>query len=139
METPILLNLSKTYVLIKSFYIFLVFLLSSCSTFENNDGILIARLGDSYLYEHQVTSLINIKSSYIDSLTFIQQYINNWAQEELLLQKAVLNINQDKLEIDKRLESYRRSLLIHAYEQKLIKFGFRKPVFVNEIYQFLDY
>ena len=36
------------------------------------------------------------------------------------IQKAVLNINQDQLEIDKRLESYRRSLLIHAYEQKLI-------------------
>ena len=28
---------------------------------------------------------------------------------------------------------------LYDYEQKLIKFGFRKPVFVNEIYQFLDY
>ena len=104
--------------MIKSYYIILVFLLSSCSSFENNDEVLIARLGDSHLYEHQVTSLINSNLSSIDSLTFIQQYINNWAQEELLLQKAVLNINQDQFEIDKRLESYRRSLLIHAYEQK---------------------
>jgi len=95
--------------------------LSSCSSFENNDEILLARLGDSYLYEHQVTSLINNKLSSTDSLAFIQQFINNWAQEELLLQKAILNINQDQLEIDKRLESYRRSLLIHAYEQKLIE------------------
>ena len=121
MEISIQQNLSKAHILIKSYYIILVFLLSSCSTFETNDDVLIARLGDSYLYEHQVTSLINNKLSSIDSFTFIQQYVNNWAQEELLLQKAVLNINQDQLEIDKRLESYRRSLLIHAYEQKLIE------------------
>ena len=121
MEIATQQNLSKRYILIKSYYIILVFLLSSCSSFDNNDEVLIARLGDSYLYEHQVTSLINSKLSSVDSLTFIQKYINNWAQEELLLQKAVLNINQDQLEIDKRLESYRRSLLIHAYEQKLIE------------------
>tara|TARA_B100000614_G_scaffold123230_1_gene110372 strand:- start:301 stop:1101 length:801 start_codon:yes stop_codon:yes gene_type:complete len=95
--------------------------LSSCSSFENNDKVIIARLGDSYLYEDQLTSIIKSKLSPVDSLTFIKQYINKWAQEELLLQKAVLNINQDQLEIDKRLESYRRSLLIHAYEQKLIE------------------
>ena len=121
MEISIQQNLSKVHILIKSYYIILVFLLSSCSTFETNDDVLIARLGDSYLYELQVTLLINNKLSSIDSSIFIQQYVNNWAQEELLLQKAVLNINQDQLEIDKRLESYRRSLLIHAYEQKLIE------------------
>ncbi len=121
METPILQNLSKTFILIKSYYIILIFLLSSCSSFENNDKVVIARLGDSYLYEDQVTSIIKSKLSSVDSLTFIKQFINKWAQEELLLQKAVLNINQDQLEIDKRLESYRRSLLIHAYEQKLIE------------------
>ncbi len=107
--------------MIKSYYIILIFLLSSCSSFENNDKVVIARLGDSYLYEDQVTSIIKSKLSSVDSLTFIKQFINKWAQEELLLQKAVLNINQDQLEIDKRLESYRRSLLIHAYEQKLIE------------------
>ena len=121
METPILQNLSKTSILIKSYYIILIFLLSSCSSFENNDKVVVARLGDSYLYEDQVTSIIKSKLSSVDSLTFIKQFINKWAQEELLLQKAVLNINQDQLEIDKRLESYRRSLLIHAYEQKLIE------------------
>ena len=119
--------------MIKSYYIILVFLLSSCSSFDNNDEVLIARLGDSYLYEHQVTSLINSKLSSVDSLTFIQQYINNWAQEELLLQKAVLNINQDQLEIDKRLESYRRSLLIHAYEQKLIEQSLDTLILENQL------
>ena len=124
--------------MIKSYYIILVFLLSSCSSFDNNDEVLIARLGDSYLYEHQVTSLINSKLSSVDSLTFIQQYINNWAQEELLLQKAVLNINQDQLEIDKRLESYRRSLLIHAYEQKLIEQSLDTLILENQLQSYYN-
>ena len=107
--------------MIKSYYFIVVLLLSSCSNFETNDKVLLARLDDSYLYEHQVKSMINSNLSAVDSSIFIQQYINNWAKEELLLKKAALNINQDQLEIDKRLESYRRSLLIHAYEQKLIE------------------
>ena len=63
------------------------------------DDILLARLGDSYLYESEVKSLISNELNTADSLAFIQQYINNWAQQELLLQKAVLNINQEELEI----------------------------------------
>ena len=108
--------------MIKSFYyIFIVIILSSCSFFERTDDILLARLGDSYLYESDVKSLHNSELTTSDSLAFRQQYINNWAQQELLLQKAVLNINQEELEIEERLEAYRRSLLIHAYEQKLIQ------------------
>ena len=108
--------------MIKSFYyIFIVVILSSCSFFERTDDILLARLGDSYLYESEVKSLYNSELTAVDSLAFRQQYINNWAQQELLLQKAVLNINQEELEIEERLEAYRRSLLIHAYEQKLIQ------------------
>jgi len=68
-----------------------------------------------------VKSILNTDVSSADSLAFIQQYIHNWAQEELLLQKAELNIDFSEFDIDKRLEDYRRSLLIHAYEQKLIR------------------
>ena len=82
---------------------------------QRSDDILLARLGDAYLYESEVKSLQMANLSSVDSTAIIQQYIQNWAQEELLLQKAVLNINQNELEIDKRLEAYRRSLLIHAY------------------------
>ena len=103
------------------YYIFITVILSSCSFFDRNDDILIAKLGDSYLYESEVKFLYNSELTASDSLAFIQQYINNWAKRELLLQKAELNINQEELEIEERLEAYRRSLLIHAYEQNLIR------------------
>ena len=95
--------------------------MSSCSLFERTDDILLARLGDSYLYESEVKSILNSSLSSTDSLAFIQQYIQNWAKEELLLEKAELNIDLGELDIEQRLEDYRKSLLIHAYEQKLIQ------------------
>lgn len=103
------------------FNILILTILSSCSLFERTDDILLARLGDSYLYESDLHSILNKDLSSADSLAFIQQYAQNWAQEELLLQKAELNIDLSEFDIDKRLEDYRRSLLIHAYEQKLIQ------------------
>jgi len=100
---------------------------------QRSDDILLARLGDAYLYESEVKSLQMTNLSSVDSTAIIQQYIQNWAQEELLLQKAVLNINQNELEIDKRLEAYRRSLLIHAYEQKLIQQQLDTLVLIDEL------
>ena len=99
-------------------YTLAIAILSSCSFFERTDDILIARLNDSYLYESDVKSILNKHLSPADSSALVQQYIINWAQEELLLQKAELNVDISEFEIDKRLEDYRRSLLIHAYEQK---------------------
>ena len=116
-----------------SCYIFSILLVSSCSFMQRTDDILLARIGDAYLYESEVKSLQTANLSSVDSIAIIQQYIQNWAQEELLLQKAVMNINQNELEIDKRLEAYRRSLLIHAYEQKLIQQQLDTLVLIDEL------
>lgn len=100
-------------------YILMVMLLSSCSFFERTDDILLARLGDSELHKSEITIPSSLSGA--DSIAFVQQYIVNWAKEELILNKAQFNINADALDIEKRLEAYKRSLLIHAYEQKLIE------------------
>tara|TARA_S200000501_G_scaffold352608_1_gene371594 strand:- start:220 stop:1029 length:810 start_codon:yes stop_codon:yes gene_type:complete len=96
-------------------------LVSSCSYFNRTDDVLLARVGDADLYLSELDYLVSNNLSTEDSFAFMQGYINNWAKQELLLQKAELNIDQNQLEIDDRLEAYRRSLLIHAYEQKLIR------------------
>ena len=115
-------------------HISLICVLSSCSFFQTeSDDLLLARVGDSQLYESQVNLPQNGELSSYDSLVFKQQYIYNWAKQELLLQKAVLNINQEALEIEKRLKAYRRSLMIHAYEQKLIQQSLDTLVLEDEL------
>ena len=103
------------------FYITVLIIFSSCSFTKSTDDILLARVGDYYLYQSDIQSVKSLKLSRPDSMIYVQQYIKNWAEQKLLLQKALLNINQDELEIDSRLTDYKNSLLIHAYEQKLIQ------------------
>ena len=47
-------------------------------------------------------------------------YIDKWVRNQLLLEKAVLNLDQDRHEIRKQLEEYRTFLLINKYQQELI-------------------
>lgn len=103
---------------------------------QRSDDILLARIGDSYLYESDITLLNSSTLSSADSATIIQQTIINWAKDELLLQKAELNINQEELQIEKRLEAYRRSLLVHAYEQKLIQQQLDTLVEISDLEQY---
>jgi len=120
-------------------HILLLCILSSCSFFQSHSGdTLLARVGDSHLYESEINSLQSNEFSSADSLMFKQQYINSWAKQELLLQKAVLNINQEGLEIEKRLEAYRRSLMIHAYEQKLIQQGMDTLVLDEQLQNYYE-
>jgi hypothetical protein len=95
--------------------------LSSCSFSKSSDDVLLARVGDSYLYKSDIQSLQLLNESRPDSMIYVQQYIKNWAEQKLLLEKALMNVNQDELEIDSRITDYKNSLLIHAYEQKLIQ------------------
>jgi hypothetical protein len=103
------------------FYITVLLIFSSCSFSKSTDDILLARVGDSYLYQSDIQSVKSLKLNRPDSIMYVHQYIKNWAEQKLLLQKALLNINQDELEIDSRISDYKNSLLIHAYEQKLIQ------------------
>lgn len=114
----------------------MLFIMSSCSLFERTDDILLARLGDSELHKSDVVLPSHLSSS--DSLAFVQQYITNWAKEELIFNKAKLNINAETLEIEKRLEAYRRSLLIHAYEQKLIEQQLDTIISLSDIQSYFD-
>ena len=47
--------------------------------------------------------------------------INNWVKEELILQKAALNLSNIEEEIEREVEKYRRSKLIYLYEKELVR------------------
>lgn len=102
-------------------FISILCLFYSCSFSKSPDDELLARVGDSYLYNSDIKSIRSLNIGRPDSMIYIQQYIKNWAEQKLLLQKALLNVDQDKLDIDSRITDYKNSLLIHAYEQKLIQ------------------
>ena len=51
----------------------------------------------------------------------VTNFINNWVKEELILQKAALNLSNIEEEIEREVEKYRRSKLIYLYEKELVR------------------
>ncbi len=82
----------------------------------------IASLDEKYLYKKDIENLFPQNIPKKDSLVLQQNNINNWAIKQLLLKKAQENNTQEENDnINQLVESYRESLLINNYKEKLIK------------------
>ncbi len=99
----------------------LVFLISSCKFFNQNDGeIPLARVGDKLLYAKDIIGEIPTGLSYEDSLATLNFLIDNWVIENLMLRKAELNLASEMRDFERQLEKYRTTLLIYTYENQYV-------------------
>ena len=93
---------------------------------------------DYNLYLSDLVSVIPKDLSGNDSLVFVQNYVNHWMQEKVLLHFSDLNLKESGLEIDKQIEDYRNSLLIYSYQKRFIQQNLDTVVLdeeINEFYQ----
>ena len=106
------------------FYFCIVATVTSCSLFKKNDKEgkdAIARAYEYYLYPEELQGLIPDGASKTDSINIIKNYIENWFRLKSVLHKAESNLDNEKKDVEKKLEEYRNSLLTYAYETELIK------------------
>jgi hypothetical protein len=67
-------------------------------------------------------------------LSFVANYINNWATDQLLLDKAKINLSQEKLrEFDNLVDNYRIDLYTRAYKEALVAKGIDSLFSENDI------
>ena len=98
----------------------LIALLSACKFFQDNQvENAIARVGEKYLYLEDIDGLAIVDSE--DSAQIVESYIDVWVKEQLLMQKALQNLPESEVNFEKQLENYRRSLIIYAYENQLLR------------------
>lgn len=100
--------------------------LTSCNFFQDDaeaeDGKEpLARVYDRYLYEEDVSGLIPSGLSENDSLVFLQNFINVWAKDQLMIYKAEYNLEDTKKNFEKQIEEYRNDLLKFAYRQDYVR------------------
>ena len=90
----------------------LLFITLSCDDLNKaSKDILIARVNNNYIYKSDI-ELLNLKfSSVNDSIVKVKSYIDNWAKNHLLYEKAILNIsNEKKYVIDQLIDEYKFNL-----------------------------
>jgi hypothetical protein len=97
----------------------------------------IVEIGTDVLYEEDIRQVLPLGLSEADSTLFAGQFIRNWAQDVLFYQNAIRNIPDTK-DIDRLVENYRRSLIEHEYQRRLIEQKFSSEIPDDDIEQFYN-
>jgi len=121
------------------FYIFIIaFLFVSCDFFTKKESENpIARVNNSYVYEDDIKELITKETSPEDSTLIVNNYINRWATQQLLIDGAELNIPIEKQqEFNKLVDQYRKDLFTKAYMEALVKKNLNNSVSLEEAAEF---
>ncbi len=87
---------------------------------DQERGALLARVGNRSLYMSDLEGMIPTETSAEDSALIINAFVEHWAREAVILNKAEQSIPK-YLDIDKLVEDYRASLLRSNFERMLIE------------------
>jgi len=126
------------------FCVFAVLLMTSmlsCDYIHLNKGNkpeapYAARVYDQYLYLSELQSQLPTDMSAEDSIYWTQNYINIWVQEQLFLYQAVHNLTEKEQDFTPQLRDYKNSLLLYAYENRLIAQNLDTLISNTEIQQY---
>ena len=122
----------------KALLLFLVFGLFSCNFFkQDTDKLLVTVYGDK-LYFSDIQDLISPDLSGEDSLKLVQALCEKWAKEQLLVQKAKINLPLVLQDVQAQVESYEKSLLIYSYQKELLNQKLDTIVNDDEIESFYE-
>jgi len=106
---------------LKNILIFLLIILSSCSFFKKKSERVLARVQDEYLYESELKGKIPAGTVAKDSLVLVRNFIDNWIRQQLIIEQAKNNLNNEQMDFTAQLENYQNSLIIYAYENELVR------------------
>jgi len=101
----------------------MLFWTTSCRYFSlkrSDKQNAIARVYDSYLYKKDIKNLVPKNIDKKDSIIFVNNIINTWAKQQLLLRKAQINMNEDSLNLNKLVQQYKEDLFINKYKEAVV-------------------
>lgn len=98
-------------------YCCLSVLFVSCDFFQPKiTEEVVAQAGKHYLYKKDIQNLVNSDLSIEDSTRVVNTFINNWATQMLLLEKAEINLSQEKLNgYNNLVNNYKADLYTKGY------------------------
>lgn len=112
-------KLKKLKNSILTYILFITFLLG-CFQSNFNESNYVARFGENYLSKEKFNQLIGDYQR-SDSLAIANEVINEWALRKILLSKALLNLDQKKLDsLSQLAEEFKNILYVDYYVDALL-------------------
>ena len=116
--------MSLNKICLHSILILSLIFLSSCDSIFNKgteeEGALVAKVYESKLFQHDIDAVLPEGLSPKDSASFVQNFINVWAKNELMVYKAEFNLTDEQKQFDEQIRNYRNDLLKYSYLQKYV-------------------
>ena len=101
---------------------FLALALAGCRDYlANTDRVVVAECHGVKLYAEELAGLVPEGTSRVDSLARVNAFVDSWIRRQLLLHQAENNLSDEQLDFTKQLQDYRNSLVIYAYETRLLE------------------
>ena len=123
------------------FYIVLIFsMLSGCRFFNSlapGDDV-VATVGEKVLLRRELANIIQQGATKADSTNQAKTYVQRWVKHELMLSMAEENLMDDQKDVQRELDEYRTSLIIHRYQQQLINQKLDTVITDSDIRQYYD-
>ena len=121
------------------FLLLILLLVSSCNLKEVSSDKIVARVYNHYLYASEINEHIRENLSSADSASMAKNYINAWVKEQLLLQKAVFNLNPyQQASLERLIRQYRNDIFIKTYQEEWLKSRMDTLVTSQEIEAYYD-
>ena len=116
-------------------FLFLLSLaITSCErSVEDN---VLAQVNDELLYFDDV--IRDMPISILDTSAFVEKYISKWIRNKVLLDQALINLDDNSEDIKHKVALYKNSLLIYEYQQRLINQNFDTSVILNDILSYYN-
>ncbi|MFN3343695.1 MAG: hypothetical protein ACK40M_13430 [Flavobacteriales bacterium] len=96
-----------------------VFVFVACSSGKGEkDENVLATVYDKNLTLNKVLPLIPEGINPEDSVAFVKGFVESWIRDMVIVHQAEKTLPEETLNVEARLENYRRSLLVYAYEQE---------------------
>ncbi|MHA6279910.1 peptidyl-prolyl cis-trans isomerase [Salinimicrobium sp. CAU 1759] len=104
------------------FSLLLGFLTTGCNFLnEPEEQEVIARVNDAYLFREDISNLVSANTSPEDSTLLVNNFINRWATQKLLLDRARINLStEQQAEFDRLVQNYKNELYAKAYTDAII-------------------
>lgn len=119
-------------------FFLVILLLLSCKGEDIHKGrTAIACIGDTYLYKDEADLMYAIYGQGVDSVRFVDDYIERWAVEHLFYNKASENV-ASTIDIESMVEKYRKGLILSVYQDGLVNQQLVPDISLGDIKEFYD-
>lgn len=103
----------------------LTFFISGCEwkATSVDETTVVARVGESVLTQDELVQrdIYREGMSDVDSAQARESFVSRWIKDQLLVKRAEFNLNEQQRDFDRKVEDYRKDLMIFAYQQAYLK------------------